>query len=181
MENSAVFEAKTKYTKESYIKFQRFNLFRGGATGKFMSVMVALYFIIGIACAILLLINKDATELFPAVFFILFGVFFLFMPQYVTYMTYRKSRALFDVGVEYRFFNDRFTVITEGSVIKGINEVAYEGLLKVCETKDSYYFYINRVQSFMLGKDSFTLGTSEGFTAMLTKTLPAKKLIRYTK
>jgi len=181
MENSAVFEAKTKYTKESFIEFQRFSMFRRGASGKTMIILEAILFIIGIAAFVAAYLENDISIIFYGVLCLFLAVFYLFLPQINYYLIIKKSRAFFDIGVDYSFFNDRFIAVTENDVVKGTSEVKYEGLFKICETKDCYYLYITRAQSFLLGKDGFTKGTPEGLTAMLTKTLPEKKFVKYTK
>ena len=183
MENSARFEAKTKYTKESVIRFQYFNTYRGGATGKIMLVYVALLIVLGTVSIISTIIVYEkyyfTAIMFPGVYLIFFSIFFLFIPHWNTYIIYRKSRAHFDAGIDFCFFDDHFVVTTVGSVMKGTNEVKYDGLLKVCETKCCFYLYITRIESLILSKDSFTQGTPEEFSAMLTEILPRKKFIRY--
>ena len=181
MTDSAAFEAKTKYTKKSFIKFQRFNLFRGGASGKIIVICVAIFFIFGILSVIESFLIDSGTSIFSGWLFILFGIFYLFMPQYATWITFRKNRALFDSGINYDFFDDHFTVTTISDLVNGVNNIRYEGLYKVCETKDCFYFYITRVQSFILSKDSFTIGTPEGLSALLKEKSPPKKFIRYVK
>ena len=183
MENSARFEAKTKYTKDSVIRFQHFNIYRGGVMGKVMLVCVALFIVLGAFEIIMTVFVYErhyfSAIMFPGVFFIIFGIFYLFIPRWNTYIIYRKSRALFDAGIDYSFFDDHFIVTTVGSVMKGTNDVRYEGLLKVCETKCCFYLYYTRIESFILNKDGFTRGTPEEFSAMLTEILPRKKFIRY--
>jgi len=182
MTDSAIFEAKTKYTKEFYIKFQRFNMFRGGVSGKVMIVSLAVLFIAGVLCiAAGIYTNDYGAAIFPGVFFILLGIFYLFLPQYTTYIMFRKNRGLFDSGVNYSFFDDHFTVTTISDLLNGVNNVKYEGLYKACETKDNFYFYITRVQSFLLNKDGFTLGRPEDLSALLERALPPKKFIKYVK
>jgi len=181
MEDPALFEATTKYTKESYTEFQRFNLLRGSTLGKFMIVFLAFCIIWGIIIiASYFIENDNIFQLISGVLFIITGIVFLFSPQSSTYWLYIRNRALFDVGMEYRFYDDHFTGTAVGSAVKGDNEVKYNGLQKIWERKDCFYIIVNSVQSFMLGKDSFTLGTPEEFTAMMTKILPPKKFISYT-
>jgi len=181
MEDPALFEATTKYTRESYLEFQRFNLFRGSTFGKFMILFLVFCFIWGIYFIVTYFIeNDDIFQLISGVLFLLIGINSLVSPQSSTYWLYRRNRALFDAGIEYRFYDDYFTGTTVGSVVKGVNVIKFNGLQKIWERKDRFYIIINSTQSFILGKDGFTLGTPEEFTAMMTKILPAKKFVRYT-
>jgi len=181
MEDQALFEANTKYAKEPFIKFQRFAMFRRGASGKIMIIVLVFLYIVGIAAFVIAYLKNDYSGIPYGIMCLFLAVFYTFLPQINFYLIFKKSRALFDTGVFFSFFENHFITVTENDVLKSTSDVKYEGLFKICETKSSYYLYLSRAQSFMLDKDSFTLGTPEGLTAMLEKNLPEKKFVRYTK
>jgi len=175
-----IFEVKTKYTKESYRKFQWFHLARGGARKVVFIVSLAVMFLAG---ALLLLTSiffeaDLSVTVFLALFFFLLPIFYILVPRINANSVYKKSPALFDTGLSFTFQEDYFTVLTTG-MISGNSDIRYEALFRAYQTKDSFYLYLQQQQSYIIDKASFTAGTPEDFAVFLAKVMPAKKYRSY--
>jgi len=174
-------EVKTKYTKESFRKFQWFHLTRGGVRKAVSIVSLAVIFCSGAVLLLLMLIIDDcqltAKDLL-SLFFLILPVFYVLMPRIGTSSAFKKSPALFDMGLTFTFHEDYFTVLTTG-MVSGTSDIRYEALYRAYQTKDSFYLYIQQQQSYIIVKTDFTAGTPEDFALFLEKVMPAKKYRSY--
>ena len=179
-----VIEAKTKYTKRSFRRFQWFHYTKGGMQKAVSISSFVISFIIGVALLIYLFIGNGILEgtiyLFLSVLMIFLPVFFVIVVSISTNSTYKKSPAFFNSGIGFSFYEDYFTVLTTG-MMSGTTNIQYGAIYCVYQTKDYFYLYLQQNQAFLLDKASFTTGSPEDLAVLLKKVLPMKKYRSYVR
>ena len=177
-----VIEAKTKYTKRSFRKFQWFHYTKGGMRKVVFVSTLVLMFIVGVTSLIYLFTGDgiSAGTIYLPVLILFLSVFFIIIPWISANSAYKKSPALFDVGIGFSFCEDYFSVLTTG-MMSGTTDIQYGALYRVYQTKDYFYLYLQQNQSYLLDKSSFTSGCPEDLAVLLKKVLPRKKYRSYVR
>jgi len=171
-------EARTKYTKESFREFQRFNLFTG-ARGAIMIVCLIIIFGAGLISMAPSFASGDPTGSFPAIIFITLGILYLLRPRIAARSAFKRSPALFESGVAYSFSGEFFTETVSGASVSGVSNIKYAALYKAFETKKYFYLYLQPNSAFIIDKTGFTQGTPEELAAILGRAMPGKKFRKY--
>ena len=169
-------DVTTKYTKESYRKFQWFHITRGGVRKVVVVIMLAFMFCVGALLMSMRIIDVEAraTSLFLSLLLLFFPTFYTLLPRISASSAFKKSPALFDTGLTFTFHEDYFTVQTTG-MVSGTSDIRYEALYRVYQTKDYFYLYLQQRQSYIVDKKDFTAGKPEELAVLLDKAMPAKK------
>ena len=173
-------EVTTKYTKESYRKYQWFHMARGGARKVAFIILLAITFCAGVALmSTLNIADKEQTaKLYLSIFLLFLPVFYILLPRIYARSAIKKSPAIFDTGLTFFFHEDHVTVQTTG-MVSGSSDIRYEALYCVYQTRDSFYLYLQQRQSYIIDKMHFTVGKPEDLAILLKKALPAKKYRSY--
>ena len=170
-------EVKTKYTKESLIKFHRFHLYGRGARGVFF-ISFLILISTGALSHIYWAFSTGEVEpqfLFNACFAVALVCVFALIPRFLAKSAMKKDQALNITGYDYVMHDDCFTITTNGEMISGASEIKYTALSKVYEKRNYFYLYFQQNRVFIIEKKHFTQGTPEEFALILDKALPEKK------
>ena len=175
-------EVTTKYTKESFRKYQWFHTARAGVRKVVFIIFLALMFCEGAALLSLSIIvgRNLATRVFLSLFLLFLPILHILRPRISARLALKKSPALFDAGLTFVFHEDHFTVLTTG-MISGTTDIRYEALYRAYQTRDSFYLYPQQRLSYLIDKSSFTVGKPEDLAALLERVMPAKKYRSYVK
>lgn len=164
--------AVTQNTRESYLKFRKFNLLKKEPLSAVLAPCILF-----VGGAVLLFLNPAFGVICMAVSVLLPAAMYLSMT--VASKRFLKVRTEYlNTGFRYEFGADGFSVVTASPVkehcVRG--DFRYEDLHEVFETSDSYYFYLTRSRSLILPKSDFVEGSPAELTAILKqKLLPARK------
>jgi len=178
-----IIEVSTKYTKESFRKFQWFHFARGGVRKAVFITFLTVMLCSGATLLSLMIIFNEALTVsrsFLSLLCLFLTFFYIFLPRISANSAFKKSPALFDTGLSFTFHEEHFTVKTTG-MVSGTSDIRYEFLYRVYQTKDSFYLYLQQQQSYIIDKTSFTVGTPADFAALMDKVMPAKKYRSYAK
>ncbi|MBR7101891.1 MAG: YcxB family protein [Clostridia bacterium] len=73
-------------------------------------------------------------------------------------------------------FTDESILITSKSKVKtGSSTVKYGWIIKACETKKSFYLFLNKKGCLIITKNEITEGTEDGLRALLNSKISAKR------
>lgn len=164
--------AVTQNTRESYMKFKKFNLLKK----ELFSSILAPVLIIAIGVA-MLFFNPAFGVICIAVGILLPVT--MYVSMLVASKKFLKSnREYLATGTKYEFGEEEVRVTTASPVkehcVQGT--FRYEELHESFETGDSFYFYLTKTRCLILPKSDFVEGSPADLTAILKeKLLPLKK------
>lgn len=164
-----LFKNTTKYSKECYENFLIFHNKKFGVSSNFYTLLI----VILMAFCIVLQLKAGNTQL--VFIFILTLICFLlwriFHPIKEVKDEFESKKIQKESTFIFRFYEKYFT-ISDGTQT---DKYYYWKLYKVFNTKDYYYFYLDRKYAFLINKNGFTLGNEKDFSNFIK----TKCLFRY--
>jgi hypothetical protein len=91
----------------------------------------------------------------------------LFLPKRI----YEKSRNTLEIARRVQLFSDHFVVETSGDGSSGQSTTKYTAFHRVYETEDLFYFYIDKVQAFILPKSAMSAEVANQLSVTLREQL----------
>lgn len=160
-----LFENTTTYTSSVYAEFVKFHNKKYNL--KYNLYTLFMLFLI-VFCMVLQFLYSNITL---GILFVLFMVAFLFWRVFHPYFFVKKeansSKVTKQMKNTYSFYNNYFEIKNDADDVK----LPYYKLYKVFETENYFYLYINKNYSFVLAKDSFSLGNVDEFYGFMKKKL----------
>lgn len=160
-----LFENTTTYNSKIYTEFVKFHNkkynFRYNLYTLFMLVLI-------VFCMVLQFLHGSIRLGILFVFIMVaFLIFRVFHPYFFVKKEANSNKVQKQLKNTYSFYDNYM-------VIKNINDTIklnYYKLYKLFETEDCFYLYINKNYSFVLAKNSFSIGTAEDFYMFMKKKL----------
>jgi hypothetical protein len=90
-----------------------------------------------------------------------------------------KKTNMIGTEVTYTFGESSFELITRNTNINETGTIGYGKFIRIAETKDCFYLFINKIQAYIVDKSGFLQGDADGLREILIRTVPAKKYKRY--
>lgn len=136
-----------KYTKEEYMKFNKFSVYV-----LLRYLHISLYFLMLLAFAISLYLTSKFTfsAVLSIVGVIVYTIVIIAIPYIYVWYNIKKKKIKKGLNVEYQFYNDYFKVRTKDDA-EFINK-KYTELYSVYESKDNFYLYINKSSAYIVSK-----------------------------
>ena len=158
-----LFQNKTTYNKELYLKFNEFHIEKFGLKYELEMLLFILMFIY---CIILNLKNRSIyLSLLLIITLIIYILWKVFKPIFI-YKNELKSRKIIkNHTFTYDFYKYFFKITYKKKTIT----IFYFKLKKLYETNENYYLYIDKNHAFLLDKNNFTIGNSKSFTEFINK------------
>lgn len=149
-EKKELFHNQTTYTYEEYLKLNQFNLYHAKKAG---CIFVAVCIILILVCAIVLaILGNYFNAMLYFLIDIVFFLFLIFLPKLQSKKIYHSDKILKDnIKNDFSFYEEEIEVTN----IKSTSHIQYTDIYKIYETKDAFYFYINRIQVFIVTKSGF--------------------------
>ncbi len=166
MDDELLVKNETEYTYDKYLELNRFNTFKVKKTA--MVILIVSISIIFLCGVLMIILGEYSDAVIYIALAIAFTVFFIFLPTLQTRKIFKSDKMLQQkIKNNFEFYNDRI----EASNTKGNSKLKYEDLYRVYETDKAFYMYLNRIQVFMLSKDSFIIGDAEKLANLLQEKL----------
>ena len=158
-----LYKNTTKYTKETFEKFQQFHQNKYGLRYTIMTVVVVLLF------TFCLVINFKYG--YPLIgFLFLFGIIVFLIYRYKEPIRrLKKQREAESIKQESEFTFSFYERYMKVSGYKINQKLRYWNLKKAFEDKGYIYLYINDDYAFVLKKDGFSIGKSKEFFPFIKK------------
>ena len=119
-------------------------------------------------------IDIGYTIAIAAALVLLIDMFMYFVMPGIQYNSMSKMK---NIGNDYVFYDEEFTVASESEEFSGHNVTKYTILVKVYETEKHFFIYISKRQLFVVDKATLEGGTAEDLSKKLSSVL-GKKYIR---
>ena len=164
-----LYKNKTKYTKETYAKYLQFHQNKFGTKYRFITILI-----IVLLCFFIITNFKYANKTTGFILLLALLVFCLYrFFQPISLVKKELKTEKFEKEKEFTFkFYEKYFTISDGTQI---DKYYYWKLYKVFNTKDYYYFYLDRKYAFLINKNGFTLGNEKDFSNFIK----TKCLFRY--
>lgn len=117
----------------------------------------------------------DASDFTLPLFYVIFAVFLLVWPSLRRKKICTKQAAVHNV-VEYTFTEEGFVENSTSDTVTGHSENKYAVIVKVTESEDAFYLYVNHLAAHIVSKNGFTEGTEQDFRTLLHTVIDPKKL-----
>ena len=153
-----LFKNKTKYSKEAYDEFLEFHQEKYGFS------YYTYTFAIAVALLFCFVMQIQSKNYFISILTFVILVLFLLWRFYNPIQTVKQEKQSKKIENEqefiFKFFEKKFLIYSQ----KLNRQVFYWQLHKVFETEEYFYLYIDKTHAFLLDKQSFEIGTPEGFS-----------------
>lgn len=160
-----LFENITTYNIDEYKKFVKFHNKKYNLNYNLYTLFVLFLIMF---CTVSSFSSKN-TKL--GILFIIIAICFIIYRILHPYLFVKKEATSEKIGKEltntYTFYEDYFRIKNNKQTIK----LKYHKLYKIFETKDNFYLYINKNHSFVLSKNTFTIGKVSDFYGFIKKKL----------
>lgn len=158
-----LFENKTTYTQETYVEFLKFH-------NKTYNLSYMLYTVFWIALLLLSIYlsfagNMRTQGVLLTIVLIGFVFYRIYRPKMIVDKEMKSEKVSDNNTNTFNFYDKNFVVENNN----GSFTYKYILLRKVFETKTFFYLYVTKEDAFLVAKDSFTVGTSEGFSDFIKK------------
>lgn len=110
-----------------------------------------------------------------AAIYVLLAVFLLLWPPLRRKKTCTKQAAVHTV-VNYTFTEESFVENSTSDTTNSHSENQYAVIVKVTESKDAFYLYVNHMAAHIVSKNGFTEGNENDFRLLLRSVIDPKKL-----
>lgn len=160
-----LFENTTTYTPEVYNDFvifhnQKYSL-------KYHLYTLFILFLIVFCMVLQFLYGNIALGILFVFAMVLFLVWRVFHPTFFVKKEAKSDKVQKQMKNTYSFYDKYMTIKNSKDNIK----LGYYKLYKVFENDDYFYLYINKNYSFVLAKDTFSIGNSNEFYKFIKKKL----------
>lgn len=160
-----LFENTTTYTPEIYHEFVKFH-------NKKYNFKYHLYTLAILICIIFCMVSQFLNNnIFMGILFVFVMVIFLLYRVYHPYFLTKKEASSDKVKKQlrntYSFYDKYMEIKNSNDTIK----LKYHKLYKIFETENYFYLYLNKTYSFVLDKNSFSVGSSEDFYKFMKRKL----------
>lgn len=158
-----LFENTTSYSLEEYEKFLQFHNKKYNFGYIFYTLFFLMMFII---CTVITICN--GYWLYSVLFFIISFCFLfwrIFYPYHIVRKETDSNKIKNELKNTYSFYNNCMILKNDEANIK----LRYYRFYKVFETEDNFYLYIDKIHSFIISKNGFSLGTPEDFSKFINK------------
>ena len=145
MEDKELVKVKTIYTKEEYIKFNKFHQRKKKLIVILNIVGILIIFLAGIG---LLFAKKYVTGIIYLLLAILLLFMYLNAPKIFVNRLLKSNKKAKNLEYTYTFYNDKIEIKTETKS----STIPYAKLVKVYETGTNFYLYINKMEAFLISK-----------------------------
>ncbi len=156
-----LFKNKTKYSKEAYDEFLEFHQEKYGFS------YYTYTFAIAVALLFCFVMQIQSKNYFISILTFVILVLFLLWRFYNPIQTVKQEKQSKKIENEqefiFKFFEKKFLIYSQ----KLNRQVFYWQLHKVFETEEYFYLYIDKTHAFLLDKQSFEVGTPEGFSKFI--------------
>ena len=171
---------QTAYTYDCIIEFNRhyrrkanliLNIILGACSGILLLCLLlsGLFFLIDGEFML------DFTSVAYSIIIIALSMAFIFGNPVLIKHVARKQAALNTVST-YRFTEDHFEDSSESTVKTELVKCKYDAIIKVTESEQYFYLFINPQAAHIVAKNGFTEGSEQDFRDLLRTVIEAKKL-----
>lgn len=159
-----LFEAKTVYDTE---RFMRFNIFHFFKKKVFLILLASVILFATVIGAIsLAMFGFDATTVTMLIAVWAIVLLYLALIFVVPRFTYKKSPS-YEAISHIKFYPDKMVILSEAKTMSEVTELRYEGITEIRESETDIYLYISPMQAHLIGKDCFIIGDGERLKAYL--------------
>ena len=156
-----LFENKTTYTKETYMKFLRFHTKTYNLPYTLYTLSWAIVFILCIYAAFDS--GNRMQGIIITMILIGFVAYRIYRPKRIVSKELESEKISNNNKNTFSFYNKNFSVKNNnGSFV-----FRYIMLRRIFETNEFFYLYIDKENAFILSKQSFTFGTAEDFSKFI--------------
>ena len=99
--------------------------------------------------------------------FAILGCVIVIMMLSIPKISYKRTKNSNNLEEEFTFSENGISVCTKGQGFSSETIINYQFVLKICETKEFYFIYINRVQAYIVDKSTLAGGTNNQLHGML--------------
>ena len=158
-----LFKNKTQYTKKAYQEYLNFHQNKYGLRYQFITIVFILLLSF---CLILNIKYKNyLTSFLIFICLIIFIYHQFFHPQKVVKKEIKTDKFENEEFFTFTFY-EKYFIITNKHIKQ---KLKYRHLVKVFETNDFFYLYVNKDHAFLLNKSSFSVGDTTKFLKFLKK------------
>lgn len=161
---------KTIYTKENFLKFQKYHYFY---QAKVIRIIFSLFGIFFLILGILGFVFADyMLALIESIlgFFLIFEFNTSLIPIFHAKMILKSDSMMIGMENTFVFYEDRVEVINSRSASK----IPYQEIYCYREYQDYIYIYLNKVSAFLVDKNGMLEGSSEQLAYLLQEKIKGK-------
>jgi hypothetical protein len=122
--------------------------------------------ILGILPYILIIISLFISILFIYVFF------------YVPKFRYKRVPDYLKTPLVFVFHDDFYEISSDGNTMSGFTKMSFDELFRFYETKDAFYIFVSKSQSYVIPKKQIPDGRINDTRDVIIKKIDAKKYIK---
>lgn len=172
-ESEVLYKAKSKITKENYIKFNNFHLKKKNVA---ISVIFYVCIVIIYIAAISLLLMRE--HIFEGILYFIFATFFLlwqiFLPKIFVNRILKTDKITGKTENEFKFGKEKFSISNE----YGMATISYTDLHRIYETNEFYYLYLNNRQAYIVEKQGLRKEEIEGISNIFKDALGKSYILK---
>ncbi len=158
-----LFKNKTQYTKQTYQKYLNFHQNKYGLRYQFITILFILFLSF---CAIMNFKYKNyPTALCVLICLLIFIYWQFFHPQKIVDKEIKTEKFENEEFFTFTFYEKYFTITNK--CIR--QKLKYRHLVRIFETGDFFYLYVNKDHAFLLEKSGFTVGDTTKFLKFLKR------------
>ncbi len=137
--------------------------------------------IIAILLMIFAIFAKDSDisfRILTGVFSIVWFAEMLLLPYFWSRKYQKTAKALLDVRVEFKFYNNQIDITSyKGDNKKGESQIEYTELYKVLDIRDNIYLYVSSNQAYICSKEKFS-GDYNKLSSIFREKLNKKYIVK---
>lgn len=147
---------QTVLTRKDYLRFFWFHLLRNASFWVTNFIFGVLFILLIGSAFTLVSLSDPSVALFPIVMFCIFLLIWLFSYIIRPYLTYNKIKLAKNT---YCFGENHLEIHSESPLSQANVLHDYRAIVKIRESSDAFYLFIEKRKAYILRKDGFYEGT----------------------